>query len=245
MTAAKPAWYSVEHKGIISDIVNLLHPPYTLWHLSYILIGISFAPRIYPDRSIAVLLAFFLGLGIGAHALDETMGNPLRTRSTRRQLWAIGSLSLFAAAVIGIYYVLTLSVLLVPFIVAELFFAIVYNLEMFERRFHNTVVFAISWGAIPLLTGYFVNALSISPIAFAMSVVAGLLTVVQRTLSTQARYLRRKMGPVEAIQLENGDLIPTTSADIARPAENSLKLLTAAVFILGISLVIGRLLGLF
>ena len=97
MAKLRPAWYSLEGSSTLHDVINLTHFPYTLWHLSYVLIGISLSPVIHTDRSIAVLVAYFLGLGIGAHALDETMGNPLQTKLSKSRLYLIGFSSLAAA----------------------------------------------------------------------------------------------------------------------------------------------------
>jgi hypothetical protein len=241
MTTLKPAWYSSKNSGIVSDFINLLHPPYTLWHLSYVIIGVAISPIIYLDRSIAVLVAFFLGLGLGAHALDETMGNPLRTKISKTKLYIIGFVSFSAAVSIGLYYVLELSLLIFPFVAIESFFAIAYNLEIFKKRFHTDIVFAISWGSIPFLTGYFVNSLSLSLSSLVMALGIGLLTYVQRTLSTQARLFRRRINEVESINLVNGERIPMTSQEIISPAEKSLKALTIMIFALSIALILSRL----
>ena len=199
------------------------------------------APTIYLDRSAAVLFAFFLGLGIGAHALDETMGNPLQTRLSKKSLYVIGFSALFAAIAIGLYYVYALSVLILPFVLIESFFALAYNLEMFQSKFHSDLVFALSWGSIPYLTGYFVNALSISPATIVMAVGIGLLTFVQRTLSTQARLWRRKMEPVKSVKLSSGKEINVSSSELISPAEKSLKALTIMIFLVAIALVLTRL----
>jgi len=241
MTILKPAWYTVEGHGVFADLVNLLHPPYTLWHLSYVLIGIALSPTIYLDRSIAVLLSFFLGLGIGAHALDETMGNPLKTRLSKQKLYLIGFSSLTIASIVGAYYVLTLSVLLLPIILIEVFFALSYNLESFDKRFHNTTVFSISWGVIPFIAGYFINTLSISFGVFLGAIAIGLLTYVQRTLSIQARSVRRNGGsPIKALKLENGEEVLISAHELISPAEKSLKALTLTVFIFAIALICQR-----
>ncbi len=240
MTALKPSWYSSAKDGIVSDFINLLHPPYTLWHLSYVLIGIAMSPVIFIDRSVWVLVAFFLGLGLGAHALDETMGNPLRTRISKKWLYSIGFGSLSVAILIGAYFVAKLSILILPFVVIESFFAVAYNLEMFEKRFHTDIVFALSWGSIPFLTGYFVNSLSISIASLVMALGIGLLTYVQRTLSTQARLFRRKIDAVQSINLVNGETIPTSSKELISPAEKSLKALTVMIFAISIALILVR-----
>lgn len=234
----KPSWYSAEGHGLLADVLNLIHPPYTLWHLSYVLLGLSLSPTIFPERSAATLIAFFLGLGIGAHALDETMGNPLKTRLSKNVLYLLGFSALLAAVLIGIYYVVTLSILIIPFIVAESFFALAYNLEIFQKRFHTTAVFALSWGSIPFLAGYFVNALSISPGILIMAFAVALLTFVQKTLSTQARFIRRKISDVDALRLRTGESIPVTSQELISPAERSLKALTLMIFAISIALIL-------
>jgi hypothetical protein len=203
--------------------------------------GIAIAPSIFIERSVAVLVAFFLGLGVGAHALDETMGNPLQTRLSKKQLYLIGILAICAAIGIGLYYVITVSALLLPFIFVEAFFAFAYNLEIFNKRFHTTLVFALSWGSIPFLTAYFVNALSISVPVVVVALVVGLLTVVQRTLSTQARFVRRRlMLPVESLRLSSGADVPVSTQDLILPAERALKVLTFTVFLLAIALLLMR-----
>ena len=241
MTAQKPAWYALEGHGALADLVNLIHPPYTFWHLSYVALGISLAPSINVVRSVAVLVAFFLGLGMGAHALDETMGNPLKTRLSKRKLYSIGFFSLSAASVIGVYYALSLSLLLLPLILVEVFFALSYNLEIFKKRFHNTLVFSISWGMLPFIAGYFVNSLSLSFGVILASLAVGLLTYVQRTLSIQSRSVRRLIeSPVRALKLESGEEVRMSTEELMSPAEKSLKALTFTVFLFAVALICQR-----
>src|SRR2546421_6730475 len=50
--------------------------PYTTlfrsaWHLSYVVVGACLAPHVQAGRLALTAAAFFLGLGVGAHALDE------------------------------------------------------------------------------------------------------------------------------------------------------------------------------
>ena len=237
----KPTWYTIGKGGIISDVLNLLHFPYTIWHLSYVLIGIALSPIIYADRSLATLFAFFLGLGIGAHALDETMGNPLETKLSRLNLYAIGLSAVSAAVAIGLYYAFTVSLLLLPFIGVEAFFALVYNLEMFQKKFHNTIVFALSWGVIPFLTGYFVNSLQLGLDSLIAAASVGLLTYVQRTLSLQARSIRRsERSNVHSLRLESGEEVPISADELISPAEKSLKALTLMVLLMAVALVLHR-----
>ncbi|MGI0091408.1 MAG: hypothetical protein ACREBS_06835 [Nitrososphaerales archaeon] len=191
---------------------------------------------IYPERSIAVVLAFFLGLGIGAHALDETMGNPLQTKLSKHKLYLIGFSALGAAIGIGLYYVITLSLLLLPIICAETLFALAYNLEMFGKRLHTAWVFSLSWGVLPLITGYLVNALSLTPTVILISVAAGLLTYVQRILSTPARFVRRKLWRSQDYSSSQFD----GSRELVSVSEKSLKLLTLMIFVLAVALLLQR-----
>ena len=72
-TAARPAYYAAR-PGKWRDWWTLLHPPYTAWHLSYAVIGAALAPVVQTSRLIATVLAFFLAVGLAAHALDELRG---------------------------------------------------------------------------------------------------------------------------------------------------------------------------
>ena len=78
----RPAFYALRRGGW-RDLVTLLHPPYTAWHLSYVALGAAAAPVVHVDRLLAALAAFFLAVGIAAHALDELHGRPLGTRISR------------------------------------------------------------------------------------------------------------------------------------------------------------------
>src|SRR4030081_2170936 len=93
----RPAFYALGSGGW-RDLVTLLHPPYTAWHLSYVALGAAAAPHIYADRLGAALGAFFLRGGISAHALDELHGRPLETKLKRSTLIGLAIAS-FAGAI--------------------------------------------------------------------------------------------------------------------------------------------------
>src|SRR3954449_13289605 len=102
MAETRPAFYALEPGGW-RDYLTLLHPPYTLWHLSYVAIGAALAPGLTADRLLIALAAFFLAVGIGAHALDELHGHPLQTRISNRTLIALSVLSIGGAVALGLY----------------------------------------------------------------------------------------------------------------------------------------------
>src|SRR5206468_1520621 len=90
---ARPAFYALRQGGW-RDYVTLLHPPYTLWHLSYVALGAALAPRMDWPLLGWTALAFFLALGIGAHALDELQGRPLQTLIPTRVLVSLAAVSI-------------------------------------------------------------------------------------------------------------------------------------------------------
>src|SRR6058998_2534895 len=111
--------------------MTLLHPPYTAWHLSYVALGAVAAPELHGNRLAATLLAFFLGVGVCAHALDELNGRPLRTRLSDRVLIGLGAVSLAGAVAIGVVAATAVSLTLLPFVAAGGFIVVAYNLELF------------------------------------------------------------------------------------------------------------------
>ncbi|MHB8491609.1 MAG: hypothetical protein ACYDA6_05255, partial [Solirubrobacteraceae bacterium] len=158
---SRPAFYALKPGGW-RDLITLLHPPYTAWHLSYVAIGAALAPSLHAWRLVASLAAFFLGVGICAHALDELHSRPLGTRLGDRTLWALAALGLLGAVGLGVLGVVTVSPTLVPFIVVGAFIVLAYNLELWGGRFHSDLWFAIAWGAFPALTGYWASSPRVS-----------------------------------------------------------------------------------
>jgi hypothetical protein len=241
----RPAFYALRPGGW-RDLVTVLHPPYTAWHLANVALGAAAAAEIHTDRFIAALAAFFLAVGIGAHALDELNGRPLRTELSDRTLIGLAVCSLAGAIGIGIAGCFIVSATLAPFVVAGGFIVIAYNLELFGGQFHTDFWLAAAWGAFPALTSWWVNTLSFGS---AQTVVAGALvtagcfglTTVQRRLSTPVRRLRRKTVSVSGEQrLEDGTVIPLTASELAGPLDGSLRGLSWAVVALAIGLVVIR-----
>ena len=192
----RPAWYALE-RGAWRDYVTLLHPPYTAWHLSYVAIGAALAPQFEAVRLWWGLAAFFLALGVAAHALDELNGRPLRTRVPGPVLVALAAASLAGAVAIGIGAAVAWGYGLLAFVAVGVFLVLAYDLELFGGRFHGDAWFALAWGAFPALTGYFVEAQTIRAEAVLAALFATALSLAQRVLSTPARAARRSGGVTE------------------------------------------------
>src|ERR1700686_1960152 len=100
--ALAPAYYAAHTTGWRRDVWALLHPPYTAWHLSYVLIGASLAPAVSVVRLLATVLAFFLAVGSAAHALHELRARPLQTEVPAGGLWGAAMTGLLGAVALGI-----------------------------------------------------------------------------------------------------------------------------------------------
>jgi hypothetical protein len=237
----RPAFYALRPGGW-RDLVTVLHPPYTAWHLSYVALGAAAAPRLHADRLGAALGAFFLAVGVSAHAFDELNGRPLKTVLTRRSLIVLAFVGLAGALAIGVAGIVIVSALLVPLVVVGGFLVPAYNLELAGGRFHNDKWFALAWGGFPAFTGYFVNALAIRPAGVLVAAACCLLSTAQRRLSTPARQLRRHTAEVTGEQrLTDGGVLKLTGAQLSAPLEGALSALWLALVLLAAGLVAVRL----
>jgi hypothetical protein len=240
-TRVRPAFYALDAGGW-RDYVSLLHPPYTAWHLAYVAVGAAVAsPAIEPGRLLPTLAAFFLAVGIAAHALDELNGRPLGTQISARTLaWLAGG-SLGGAVAIGVYGALAVSTWIALFVVAGAVVAVAYNLELLGGTFHGDVQFALAWGSFPVLTGAFASAERISIAVVVAAAFAFLTSLAQRRLSTQVRHVRRRVASVTGIlEHRDGATEPITPGTLIEAEERALRLLAAAHVVLGTALVIMR-----
>jgi hypothetical protein len=192
----RPAFYAARPGGW-RDWWTLLHPPYTAWHLAYVVIGACLAPRVEVSRLVATLLAFLFAVGFAAHALDELKGRPLGTHIPTAALVALTAVGLAGAVALGIVGVARIGWALIPFMVLGPLLVLAYNLEWFDGLVHNDVGFALSWGSFPVLVAYVAQTgrLALSPVLAAAAACA--LSAAQRRLSTPARLIRRRVTDIE------------------------------------------------
>jgi len=163
-------------------------------------------------------------MGIGAHALDELNGRPLRTQIPSSVLVALAVASIAGACAIGVGVADGTTWWLLLFVVFGAFVAVAYNLELFDGAFHSDLWFAAAWGAFPVLTAYFASAERLRGEAILAAAFALLLSLAQRALSTEVRFARRSAGDPAS----------------AHTAERALQLLAAALPALAGALLLGR-----
>jgi hypothetical protein len=209
--------------------VGLLFLPYTGMVLAYTVMGAMLAPQVHWDRVGAMLVIYFLALGVGAHAFDalgSRASKPWGNVFSARQLWLLGIASLVAAYAIGAYYMILFAPLLWPIAIAEGFFLLAYNLEWFDGSFHTDGYFAFSWGALPVLAGYVMQTNAFSMPAVILAGAAALFSLVEIRASRPYKELRRRAD--------------VGAAPVVASLEGILKCISGGVLLLGVSLAIVR-----
>jgi hypothetical protein len=237
---ARPAWYALAGGGW-RDYVTLLHLPYTAWHLSYVVLGGCLAPVVAWERLGAAVAAFALAVGVGAHALDELRGRPLRTRIPGRVLVGLAGGSIAGACAIGVAGALTFRAWLGLLIPLGVFLVVAYNLELVGGRFHSDRWFGLGWGGFPVVCGYGAVAGDLGGVTVLAAGFAVLVSLAQRALSSHVRDLRRRVVAVRG-ELERADASrePLDVGRLTAPAETGLRLLSVATVVLAATLVASR-----
>jgi hypothetical protein len=224
MTAnVRPAFYALRSGGW-RDYITLLHPPYTLWHLSYAALGAAVAPRMQWGLLGWTVLAFLLAMGIGAHALDEKKSRPLQTHIPDRLLVGLAAWSITGACAIGVHVALDSTLWLLVFVAFGAAIVVAYNLELLGGALHTPFWFAFAWGAFPALTAFFASARTIRAEAVAVAAFAFATSLAQQRLSVDVRHARRRAGDPSQ----------------AKNQETTLQLLAAAMPMIAGALLLAR-----
>ena len=191
----RPAFYALSRGGW-RDYVTLLHPPYTLWHLSYVAVGAGLASpfswRAAPRRSSrsrsrwasarTPSTSFTADRSVRRSPTARSGRSPScrsqplrRSGSTRASLGRGGSRRSSSRAPSSSSRTTS---------------------SCFGGAFHSTLWFALAWGSLPALSAYVVEAETLRLEAVAAAAYAALLSYAQRVLSTPARAARRQAGTV-------------------------------------------------
>jgi len=235
-----PAFYALRPGGA-RDYWTLLHPPYTLWHLSFVALGACVVDTLQPRYLVMALVAFFLAVGVAAHALDELRGRPLRTTIPRGVLIGLAGFGLLGALAIGVYGASIVSWWGLVFIGIGGLLVPAYNLEWFDGLFHTDLWFAVMWGGFPALAGGFSQTGRIDVPILLVSAGCGYVAAAQRRLSTPVRRLRRRSTSVQgSITDDDGTREPIDVAAMTAAPEGALRLLWIAMVLLAAGLVITR-----
>ena len=214
-------------------VAGLLFLPYTVMVLAFAMIGSMVAPRFHWDRVGAILLIYFLGLGIAAHALDALGSKRVKPWGeilTKKQLWIVAIVSLVVAYLIATYYMIFHVPLLWTVAIAEGFFVFAYNLEWFGGRFHTDLWFAFSWGFLPVLAGYIIQTNRISIPVLILAGAMAFFSTIEIKASRPYKELKRRSSTLRAQE----------RALVLR-YEAILKCISLGVILLGVGLLAWRL----
>jgi hypothetical protein len=215
--------------------VGLLFLPYTGMVLSYAVLGSLLAPEVHWDRVGAIVLIYFLGLGIAAHALDALGSRgvkPWGAAFNRDRLWVAVVVSLSLAYGIAGYYMIRHVPFLLVVAVLEGFFVFAYNLEWFGGRFHRDKWFAFSWGFLPVTAGYIMQTNRLDTAALVVGVSAAFFSRIEIKVSRPYKALKRRADTAreeELLLLERYEII--------------LKSISLGVCLLAVGFLLGRLTG--
>jgi hypothetical protein len=227
--AERPAFYALPSGGW-RDYWTLLHPPYTAWHLSYVVLGAAIAPVLNARFLIETLVAFFLALGVSAHALDELHGRPLQTRIPDRVLIALAVVGLAGAVALGVDGAIEVTPWIWVFIGAGGFLVVAYNLELLGGVFHTDLWFALAWGAFPALTAYVAQTGTVRVDVVVLAAACATISAAQRILSTPVRRLRREVAEVRGeLTLRDGAAEAIDAGSLRAVPESALRWLSLAM----------------
>jgi hypothetical protein len=235
--ALTPAFYA-RRTGGWHDYWSLLHPPYTVWHLSYVLLGAGLAQSPDPRIVAGALLAFGLAVGVGSHSLDELHDRPLRTRIPSSVLAGMGIGALATAVGLGIVAATIVGPLFLGYVLLGAAIVVLYGLEV--PPVHSDLGFAIGWGAFPVAATACATGANPVPAAIA-AVAAALLSLAQRRLSTRARNIRRRADRVtgEVTYLDGRRELIDARALIGAP-EAALSILWLALPLAALAMLLTR-----
>ena len=241
---AAPAYYARPRylpPGAWRDWWSVLHPPYTLLHLSLVTIGACLSGPLHLWRLVASVIAFFLAVGVAAHCLDELHGRPLGTRLPRGALITAAAVGLGGAITLGVLGMYLVGPWMAAFVVVGAIVAVGYNLELFGGHLHNRLVVASAWGGFPILTAYFAQHDDLSVAAVLAAGFGAMVTLAQQQLSTPARHLRRRTASLEGIaRLRDGSEEALTVDTVLEPLESALRTLCRAGPLLALALLAAR-----
>ena len=168
---------------------------------------------------------------MGCDALDQLSGRPYGQSFTERELWLIGVGTLALASLIGAYYAVTLSPWLWLFIALGAFLAVTYPLGgLLGGRFHTDFWFVVSWGMLPFLTSYFLQALTLTLSSLLMAGALGGTAAMEITLSRWVRALRRRPAALRMVRDDGSEEEWDLPRLIGKP-ERALKLLVVTVYL--------------
>jgi len=167
-----------------------LRIPFSLMFLCWITFSQALSPIFSIEKYIYLLIASLFGLIIGAHYIDIVTSKKKFApyfRIPSKPMLITGVSSVLLGTAIGIYIALRWDLpYFLIFVIVEGFAAIAYPRER-PRIAHSYPVFGITWGALPMLAAYYIQAGNISILSLGVSISVGLMVVMMHHMAIMTR----------------------------------------------------------
>lgn len=203
----KKTWYQLEGSKL-AELWTILHLPYTFMNLSFLAMGFGIAGIHRWDLFAWTMVAYLLGM-TAAHAIDQLpdQGSNYVNHLKPPELLAIAGACATSAVVLGAFWMVKLGAWQLLWIIPlQTFFIVAYPYAKFAKGFfHSDFWFALSFGFIPVMVGYYVHTLTLAGEFLPWAVIAGIISWIEISLSRHVRLLRKE-GANYNLPLE--DLLP-------------------------------------
>jgi hypothetical protein len=165
-----------------------LRTPFSLVFLGWVTLAQAIAPSFNLQIYLFTLLASFLGLVVGAHYIDIGSSRQKFSPYLRipRYMLAVGVVAVALGIGVGAYMAARWNIAFLAFVVVEGFAAIAYPREN-PKMVHSYIGFGLTWGTIPFLGAYFIQASTLSLLAIGLSIFIGLSVVMMHHLAIMSR----------------------------------------------------------
>ncbi len=165
-----------------------LRTPFSFVFLGWVTLAQAIAPSFNLQIYLFTMLASFLGLVVGAHYID--IGSSSQKFSPylkiTRYMLAFGFVSVALGVVVGAFIAFKWNLAFLAFVLEEGFASIAYPREN-PKMVHSYIGFGLTWGTIPFLGAYFIQASTVSLLAIGLSIFIGLSVVMMHHLAIMSR----------------------------------------------------------
>lgn len=166
-----------------------LRTPFSLVFMGWITLAQALSPSFSLERYAFTLLSSFFGLVIGAHYIDISTSvekfSPF-FKVPRRSMLYVGLLFVALGFLVGVYMAIRWNALFLVFVVLESFAAVAYPRER-PGFAHSYFSFALTWGSLPFLAAYFIQAGTLNLVVIGISIFVGISTLMMHHLAIMTR----------------------------------------------------------
>jgi hypothetical protein len=174
--------------------IGLLFLPYTGMCISFVILGGLLSLDVNIERLSSICIIYFMSLGIAAHVADNIGSKKIKPWGdviSKNQSWILIVSSLSLSYLLGFYYIVYFTPLLLIISILEIFFLFAYNFELFGGFFHNDFWFSFSWGMLPFFAGFIIQTNSITLCSILISIVPFILSYIEIKLSRPYKTYKR------------------------------------------------------